>query len=494
MKRIISCLLAVLLLAAIAYRPSVKAAEENEPAFIVSSAEGHPGEHVSVTIRMENNPGIASVKMKVQFDQELTLNSITYNQSLGGKSQQPETMNAPATLNWFNGDANTTGDMDYAVLDFSVAENAAVGEHPVTITYEANDVYNIAEDNVTFRTVNGAVNVTIPVTGLALNVSSATVYTGDETYVLTPLFTPSDATDQRVSWSSSDEAVATVDGGVVTLLKKGETVITAESADGGYEASCTLTVLCSHRDCEDISAEASTCTKQGHEAYTLCHECGEVISGSDAPLPLAAHQYVQNADEAYLKSAATCISPAVYYESCSVCFEPGENTFTFGEIDPDAHAYGEPVWEWNGYDSADAKFTCTLCSDEHTAHATVTSAVTKEPTAIEAGERTYTATVILDGVTYTDTLTEVIPVQRKLGDVDADGKVDIFDVSSIQKSIAGMLGYVNYKLLDADDLQLRVADVDADGKVDIFDASLIQKWMAGNTAAQTYGIGEPMEL
>lgn len=79
-----------------------------------------------------------------------------------------------------------------------------------------------------------------------------------------------------------------------------------------------------------------------------------------------------------------------------------------------------------------------------------------------------------------------------LGDVDGDGKVDIFDASSIQKSIAGTSGYPNYSSIDENSAQYKVADVDKDGKVDIFDASLIQKFIAGNTVAQTYGIGEPI--
>ena len=79
-----------------------------------------------------------------------------------------------------------------------------------------------------------------------------------------------------------------------------------------------------------------------------------------------------------------------------------------------------------------------------------------------------------------------------LGDVDGDGKVDIFDASSIQKSIAGTSGYPDYSKMDKSDPRFKVADVDKDGKVDIFDASLIQKYIAGNTEAQTYGIGQPM--
>ena len=83
------------------------------------------------------------------------------------------------------------------------------------------------------------------------------------------------------------------------------------------------------------------------------------------------------------------------------------------------------------------------------------------------------------------------PVEEPvLGDVDGDGKVDIFDASAIQKGLAGMEGYPNYAELDEADTDFILADIDGDGKVDVFDASLIQKWIAGDASAQSYGIGE----
>lgn len=342
MKRIISCLLAIILLVSASFETSVIAAAEDEPTFtaptfIVSHEKADPGENVSVKIRIANNPGIASIKLKVRFDNDLILNKVTYNKELGGMSQQPQTLSSPVTLNWFNGAADTAGDMTYTVLDFTVAEGASVGEHAVTVTYDEDDVYNIAEDNIAFDISDGGVNVVISVSGLALNQTAATVKTGDGTFTLTPIFTPSNATDQKVLWESSDESVATVDGGVVTLLKKGETVITVISDDGGFEASCTLTVLCSHLVCDDIPADPSTCIKQGHGAYTICRECGEIVSGSDALLPYAEHQFTEDPQPRYLKSSATCISPAIYYKSCSVCGLQGTETFMHGAADPDNH-------------------------------------------------------------------------------------------------------------------------------------------------------------
>ncbi len=60
---------------------------------------------------------------------------------------------------------------------------------------------------------------------------------------LTPTFTPSTATNKIVTWSSSDESVATVDNaGRVTPKKVGSTIITVVSQDGNKRATCTVTV------------------------------------------------------------------------------------------------------------------------------------------------------------------------------------------------------------------------------------------------------------
>ena len=82
--------------------------------------------------------------------------------------------------------------------------------------------------------------------------------------------------------------------------------------------------------------------------------------------------------------------------------------------------------------------------------------------------------------------------QVLLGDVDLDEKIDIFDASSIQKSIAGTEGYPRYREMTQNDIDMRIADVDRDGKVDIFDVSLIQKYIAGDKTALSYGIGQPL--
>lgn len=53
---------------------------------------------------------------------------------------------------------------------------------------------------------------------------------------------PSVAKNKNVIWASSNAAVATVSGGVVTAVAPGETLITATSEDGGFTVSCVVRV------------------------------------------------------------------------------------------------------------------------------------------------------------------------------------------------------------------------------------------------------------
>lgn len=92
-----------------------------------------------------------------------------------------------------------------------------------------------AEIEVTYTTGN------VAVTGISLP-STASVETGSTTQ-LTATISPSNATNQNVSWSSGNTSVATVaSDGTVTGVSAGTAVITVTTADGGYTATCTVTV------------------------------------------------------------------------------------------------------------------------------------------------------------------------------------------------------------------------------------------------------------
>ena len=87
------------------------------------------------------------------------------------------------------------------------------------------------------------VDTIVHVTGISLDRNSATIKEG-EYITLVATVTPSNADNKSVSWSSSSDAVATVDAsGKVTAVSKGTATIKAEAKDGsGKYASCSVTV------------------------------------------------------------------------------------------------------------------------------------------------------------------------------------------------------------------------------------------------------------
>ncbi|GED69928.1 hypothetical protein BRE01_36300 [Brevibacillus reuszeri] len=81
----------------------------------------------------------------------------------------------------------------------------------------------------------------IKVNGVMLNYPSLNMQIGGSAE-LTATVTPSDATNQAVKWSSSDDTVVTVQNGIVTAISAGQATITVTTVDGAKTAYCTVSV------------------------------------------------------------------------------------------------------------------------------------------------------------------------------------------------------------------------------------------------------------
>ena len=95
------------------------------------------------------------------------------------------------------------------------------------------------------KTANCAVTVDYPiqhVTSVTLDKTELTLIPG-ATETLIPTILPDDATDQELTWTSSNTTVATVsEDGTVAAIDNGKAIITVTTADGGKTAKCTVTV------------------------------------------------------------------------------------------------------------------------------------------------------------------------------------------------------------------------------------------------------------
>ena len=218
----------------------------------------------------------------------------------------------------------------------------------------------------------------IPVTSLELNKGTLTLQEKDSD-TLTVTVKPADATNQDVTWESSNTSIATVSAdGTVTAISVGTATITATAKDGsGVSASCTLTVT--HGKMVHIPKKDATCTVDGTEEYWTCEICRKHFEDESGTIPTT----------------------------------PEEN-----KIQATGHSYGEPVWSW-AEDGKTCKVTFTCEKDENhkeSPKVTVTSAEKAPATCTEAGVTTYTATVEFNGQTYTDTkdLTDIPAIGHKL--------------------------------------------------------------------------------
>ncbi|OPJ64035.1 fibronectin type III domain-containing protein [Clostridium oryzae] len=93
-----------------------------------------------------------------------------------------------------------------------------------------------------FTTVVSCVAAVVNVTAVSLNKSKDTLTVGN-TDTLIVSITPQNASNQAVTWSSSDDSVVTVDDdGNITAVGAGTAVITVITVDGEKKASCSVTV------------------------------------------------------------------------------------------------------------------------------------------------------------------------------------------------------------------------------------------------------------
>lgn len=149
MKKIIALCLAVgLMLTTIIY---VFAAAT--PKITVSEATANPGDEVTLTVSLSNNPGINTFALGFDYDTtRLQLDAVTLSSGVPGQFTYAR------KAVWLNStDINYNG--AYLDLTFTVLETAVTGDASVSVTYSAGDICNLDEYDVNFEIVAGKVTV-----------------------------------------------------------------------------------------------------------------------------------------------------------------------------------------------------------------------------------------------------------------------------------------------------------------------------------------------
>lgn len=125
---------------------------------------------------------------------------------------------------------------DESVATVNDGEVVAVNMGTAVITVTTTDGGKTAECTVTVKDPD-FVNVEV----VSLNYTELDLKIGNTEYLVSYIY-PYNATNQNVRWSSSNDAIATVDGGLVTAVSEGEAIITVTTEDGGKTAQCVVRV------------------------------------------------------------------------------------------------------------------------------------------------------------------------------------------------------------------------------------------------------------
>lgn len=220
-------------------------------------------------IRQPGTKGLSSTKYSFSIAENTTYDDREGKITI--KSQNASVPDQIITVKQAQKDAlnveKTSYDMPYgggeieikveANVAFDVTPNAdwihytqtkALSNSTVCLKIDENETYSSRQGTVEIKQQNGSLRHTITVsqagriavTSIALNKSSLRINVGEsETLIAT--VNPDNATDKTVTWTSSDETIATVDEtGKVTAVKKGTATITAKA--GEKTATCVVTV------------------------------------------------------------------------------------------------------------------------------------------------------------------------------------------------------------------------------------------------------------
>ena len=161
---------------------------------------------------------------------------------------------------------------------------------------------------------------TIAVSAVAVNPTTAAVKPG-ATVTLSATVTPEDATDKTITWSSSDEKVATVDGGKVTGVAEGTATITATTKSGDKTATCTVTVSEDAPAVIEDTLEGNITADRTISAANKNFLKGFVYVKSGATLTIEAGSVIKG------------ISVASGERAASLIIEPGAKIIAEGTVD-----------------------------------------------------------------------------------------------------------------------------------------------------------------
>ena len=336
-KRLLTAALSLLMLLGV-MTPTAFAKGYDGPSLTVTASETAvlPGDEITCTVVMGPVQELQSLQMEVRLPEGLT-----YVAGSGSLTPGLQEQFQYQALDWTDARLMINGYASQTL--YSSEADTALATFRCTVDADAEGALSIGLGNLEFycgpfgddENVTDGVLVTparltctIPVTGVTLTPETLTLEQG-ESETLTAAVEPGTASNQTVTYASSNPAVATVDpDGTVHALGEGEATITVTTRDGSFTATCVVTVPHKHTFGTDWS----------YDEDSHWHEC---VAGDGAVSDQAPHT----------GGTATCERQAV----CEVCGAP------YGDLAPHTLTHVDRVEPTHFADGNIEYWACSVC-------------------------------------------------------------------------------------------------------------------------------------
>ena len=172
----------------------------------------------------------------VKYTPTITTTSPLSNGTVGTYYEQTLAADGTTPVTWSVSNGNLPTGLN---LNGNTISGTPTAAGTSTFTVTADNGYG-SDSRVFTLTVDEA--GTVHVESVSLNVTTLTL-TENRTAQLTATVRPDNAINKNVTWTSSDETVATVDStGTITAVSEGTANITVTTEDGNFTATCEVTV------------------------------------------------------------------------------------------------------------------------------------------------------------------------------------------------------------------------------------------------------------
>ena len=414
--------------------------------YTFSDVSGNPGEEVAVQFSLKTGTPVNTIGVKDFVYDSSALELVRFEKADGFEVALCEYDASKQVLAIATFESKSV-DAVVGSFVFKIKESAVPGESfPVSAT---TIITKNSSDSYGSDVYEGSVGVLVRVTGVSLDKTSLTLEKG-KTEKLTATIIPENATDKGMTWTSSDNAVATVENGVVTAVGAGTAQITVTTADGNKSASCSVVVTAP--PVIDENAPAIVVSKVVSRAGNTVDVD---ISIKNNPGITVFRVYVDYDESLTLVSATSggILNGFVYNAN-----EVGKNPYT-------------------------VFFKDSLATENNMANGTVVTLKFKVSDDAQEGDLPINITYEADNFDIYDK--DLKPVEFAIvngsveiksyiiGDMNDDGRVNPLDCSILERHLAGWEGY------EAETFTYAAADLNGDGRVNPLDCSILERHLAG---------------